>query len=149
MRLHRQRCIDKGLRPSSVQTHERHCHEFLMLLAEEGVSSSDGFTISAISKACLRYSAQSCYSVIRLFLRYVYVEGKSDRDYSVVVPKSRSPQPMPSVYSEEELRKIEAAIDRNTLTGKRDYAIVLLATRLGIRPGNIAYITMKELDFQS
>ena len=56
---------------------------------------------------------------------------------------------MPSVYSEEELRKIEAAIDRNTLTGKRDYAIVLLATRLGIRPGNIAYITMKELDFQS
>ena len=77
------------------------------------------------------------------------MEGKSDRDYSVVVPNSRSPQPMPSVYSEEELRKIEAAIDRNTLTGKRDYAIVLLATRLGIRPGNIAYITMKELDFQS
>ncbi len=149
LRLHRQRCIDKGLRPSSVQTHERHCREFLMLLAEEGVSNSGGFTTSAISKACLRYSSQSCYSVIRLFLRYVFEEGKSDRDYSVLVPKFRSPQPMPSVYSEEELRKIEAAIDRNTLTGKRDYAIVLLTTRLGIRPGNIANMTIKELDFRT
>lgn len=147
--IHRQRCIDKGLRLSSVQTHERYCREFLLLLSEEGVSDSCGFTTAAISRACLRYSAQSCYSVIRLFLRYVFEEGKSDRDYSVVVPKFRSPQPMPSVYSEEELRKIEAAIDRNTLTGKRDYAIVLLTTRLGIRPGNIANMTIKELDFRT
>jgi len=147
--FHRQRCIDKGLRPSSVQTHERYCREFLLLLAEEGVLDSSGFTASSISKACFRYSSQSCYSVIRLFLRYVFEEGKSDRDYSVLVPKFRSPQPMPSVYSEEELRKIEAAIDRNTLTGKRDYAIVLLTTRLGIRPGNIANMTLKELNFQS
>lgn len=54
LRLHRQRCIDKGLRPSSVQTHERHCREFFILLAEKCVSDSGIFTPSAISKACLR-----------------------------------------------------------------------------------------------
>jgi len=147
--LHRQKCIDKGLRSSSVQTHERHCREFLWLLAEAGVNDSDGFTTSAISKACLRFPSKSCFSVVRLFLRYVFEEGMSDRDYSVVVPRFRSPQPMPSVYSVEELRKIESAIDRESLTGKRDYAIVLLTTRLGIRPGNIATMTMNELNFSS
>ncbi len=147
--LHRQKCIDKGLRLSSVQTHERRCREFLWLLAEEGVNDSDGFTTTVISKACLRFSSKSCFSIVRLFLRYVFEEGKSDRDYSVVVPRFRSPQPMPSVYSVEELRQIESSINRESLTGKRDYAIVLLTTRLGIRPGNIATMTMNELDFQS
>lgn len=146
---HKHKCIEKGLRFSSVQTHERYCQEFLWLLAAEGIEDSDGFTTAAISKACLHFSSKSCFSVVRLFLRYIFDEGMSDRDYSVIVPRFRAPQPMPSVYTVEELRQIESAIDRRSITGKRNYAIVLLVTRLGIRSGDIATMTMNNLDFQS
>jgi len=45
---------------------------------------------------------------------------------------------MPSVYSEDEIRQMEAAIDRSLPPGKRNYAILLLAGRLGIHTGDIA-----------
>ena len=48
---------------------------------------------------------------------------------------------MPSVYSVEEIKRMEAALNRETPCGKRNYAILLLATRLGIRSGDIGAMT--------
>jgi integrase len=55
---------------------------------------------------------------------------------------------MPSVYSEDEIRQMEAAIDRATPVGKRDYALVLLGTRLGLRLNDIRTLNFNELDFE-
>jgi integrase len=54
---------------------------------------------------------------------------------------------MPTVYSEEEILRIESAVKRSTSVGKRDYAIVLLATRLGLRLDDIRTMGFDELDF--
>lgn len=142
-------CLEKGLHPGSIWTYDRHCREFLRLLAEESVSNGSGFTTSAVSAACLKLPSKSYFSPVRTFLRYLYDEGELERDYSAIIPRYKKPQPMPSVYSVDEIRKIEMAIDRDSPSGKRNYAVVLLATRLGIRSGNIAMLSMDELDFQS
>ena len=44
---------------------------------------------------------------------------------------------------------MEAALNRETPCGKRNYAMSLLATRLGVRSGDIAAMTLDELDFET
>ena len=62
-----------------------------------------------------------------------------------IVPKEKTLQmcirdrPYPSVYTAEEIQKIENSVDQSSPHGKRDYAALLLATRLGIRSGEDVY----------
>src|SRR5699024_11571966 len=70
------------------------------------------------------------------------------RDYSGVVPLFKRPQPYPSVYTAEEMLTIENSVDQDSPHEERDYAALLLATRLGIRSGDISSMTFKELDFE-
>jgi integrase len=56
---------------------------------------------------------------------------------------------MPTVYSEDEIRKMESAIDRSSPVGIRDYAIILLSTRLGLRLDDIRTIGFDNLDFEN
>ncbi len=101
-----------------------------------------------VSCACLALKSNYYLSAIHTFLRFLAEEGYTQRDYSCIVPLFKRPQPMPPVYSEAEIRRIEAAVDRQGPHGKRDYAALLLATRLGTRGGDIATLTFEELDFK-
>jgi integrase len=86
-------------------------------------------------------------ATVKTFVRFLSENGFTNRDYSAVVPPYKRPQPIPSIYSEDEIRKFEAAVRTNR--NRRDYAVVLLATRLGIRSGDIARITFDDLDFNN
>lgn len=81
-------------------------------------------------------------SIIKSFLRYLYDEEILVKDLSLVVPKDnykRQPR-LPSTYTKEEIAVILNSIDRSTSRGKRDYAIVLFAVRLGMRASDISTI---------
>lgn len=80
-------------------------------------------------------------------MRYLSDEGIIAADYSTVVPHFSKPYVIPTVYSIEEIKKIEAVIDRTTLLGLRDYAMILLASRLGMRSGDIVLLRHKDIDF--
>lgn len=54
---------------------------------------------------------------------------------------------LPSFYSPQEVIKLESSIDRSTAVGKRDYAMVLLASRLGIRSGDICSLKFSNIDW--
>ena len=142
-------CASGHFSETSLIKYDRHCRKFLKAMADNGVSGKADFTVSAVSTACLRMPGNYVFPDIRRFLSFLYEEGELQRDYAAVIPKVREAQPMPSVYSVEEMRRIEAAFDRDTASGKRNYAITLLMTRLGIRPGDIAKMSLSELDFQS
>ena len=79
-------------------------------------------------------------SIIRNFLRYLYDNGKTIKDLSLVVPNDNyKKQPrLASTYTKEEVRSILNSIDRSTSRGKRDYAIIMLAVRLGLRASDIS-----------
>jgi len=84
--------------------------------------------------------------IIRSFLRYAYDAKKTSTDLSLVVPHDNyTKQPkLPSTYTKEEAVKILAAPDRSTSTGKRNYAILLLIVRLGLRASDV-----RELQFDN
>ncbi|HUZ57641.1 MAG TPA: site-specific integrase [Hanamia sp.] len=56
---------------------------------------------------------------------------------------------LPSVYSKSEVFQIEASIRRSDATGKRDYAMMLLATRLGLRASDIAHLSFANMDWEN
>ncbi|WP_049895991.1 tyrosine-type recombinase/integrase [Oribacterium sp. NK2B42] len=104
---------------------------------------------ASISQACIKITYQGLWGEIRLFLRYLNDYEGVNSDYSTLVPHYRKPYVIPSVYSIEEIRRIEEIIDTSTLLGKRDYAMILLASRMGMRSGDIVKLKIKDVENRS
>jgi len=154
LQLYKQYCTGSGNSPRTVHLNESNSRRFLKLLADDGIRDSDGITSAAVSAALLRVASVRALPAIRAFLRFLAENEYLERDYSFLVPHVRPPQPIPSIYSVEEIQRIEAqvqydAINGVTSVGKRNYAMLLMATRLGLRPCDIVSLTFSELDFQA
>ncbi len=86
---------------------------------------------------------------LKCFLRYLFKSGTLIHDFSIFVPSVRKSKPIPSVYTKEETEQLLSSVNIEGNTGKRDYAIILLALRLGIRSGDITNLLLSDIDFQS
>jgi integrase len=89
--------------------------------------------------------------VLRWFMRYLFVQGVVDRDWSERVPRFRRARPerLPSIWTPEEVEALLASVDRASAVGKRDYAVLLLACRLGMRAGDIRALRLENLCWES
>jgi integrase/recombinase XerD len=77
----------------------------------------------------------------------IYMKEKIlEKDYSYVVPQNRIDKTsrIPSAYSKEEVQKLLNAVDRGNPKGKRDYAMLLLASGLGMRAGDICSLSFRN-----
>ena len=146
---YRRHCEKNGLRDGSIALYLKEDRWFLHNLAQCGCEDAPQINSSGIVTACLKLTSNSYLSTVRTFLRFLADGGYTDRDYSYVVPPYKRPQPIPSVYSEDEIRQMELGVNRRIPVGKRDYAILLLATRLGLRLGDIRKLSFNKLDFQN
>jgi site-specific recombinase XerD len=84
--------------------------------------------------------------VLRSTLRYLHSTGIIATDLSAVLPKIRYSKKakIPSAYTKDEIEQMIASIDRGNPKGKRDYALILLAARLGLRASDIANLTFSS-----
>jgi site-specific recombinase XerD len=89
-------------------------------------------------------------SDVRSFLRFLTMRGILQKDLSVELPKIRVPRDatIPSVWDHELLVRLLGAVDRSSPKGKRDYAILLLACRLGLRAGDIRTLKLDQLHWE-
>ena len=62
-------------------------------------------------------------------------------------PPQRLRTKLPTVWSEEQIEQLINSIDITTPIGKRDYAIILLGARLGLRIGDILSLTFNDIDW--
>lgn len=86
-------------------------------------------------------------TALRSFLRFLFMSGRTSRDLSASVPticKYRHIVP-PTFLRSEEVERILAKTDRSTSTGRRDYAILLLLARLGLRAGEIIALELDDI----
>lgn len=86
-------------------------------------------------------------NILRGLLSYLYAERVLTTDYSGIVPKNNyKHQPkLPSTYTDEEIYALLESVDRGNPKGKRDYAMLLLATRLGLRASDICGLTFDNI----
>ena len=84
---------------------------------------------------------------LRDFFKYLYGAEIIDVDLSSMMPKDnyKAQAKLPSTYTAEEVEKLLSSVDRNNAVGKRDYAIILLAARLGLRASDIANLKFENV----
>lgn len=84
---------------------------------------------------------------VRSFLRFLHSEQILKKDISGCLPclKSRKQTRIPSVWNRDDLQKLLDAIDRGNPSGKRDYAIILLVARLGLRSIDVKNLTLSDI----
>jgi integrase len=86
---------------------------------------------------------------VRSFLRFAGSDGLVDGAVLEAVPavKSSRQARIPSVWDPADVTKILQAVDRGNPCGKRDYAIILLITRLGLRGIDVKRLRFGDLDW--
>lgn len=89
-------------------------------------------------------------SDVGAFLRFLTMRGILQKDLSVELPRIRIPRDakIPSVWEQELVVRLLKAVDRSSTKGKRDYAILLLACRLGMRVGDIRTLQLDQIHWQ-
>lgn len=80
------------------------------------------------------------------FLRYAYKRNLTEVNLSLVVPSVRRHSCVPTVYTLEEVEKLLVSINRTSEMGKRNYAMTLIAARLGLRAGDIANLKFDNIN---
>ena len=137
----------------TINEYEQNLFRFLCFL-----NSNNILTISALHQIHILNYLRSIDSrtlslshiairILRDFFKHLYSNNLIDIDYSGMMPKDgyKNQAKLPSTYSKEEIEKLITSIDRSCATGKRNYAIILLAARLGLRASDIANLKFENL----
>jgi integrase/recombinase XerD len=88
---------------------------------------------------------------LRSFLQYVQYRGKAKQDLAAAVPvvANWSMASLPRAIAADQVRQLLDSIERRTALGRRDYAIVLLLARLGLRAGEVVSLELDDIDWQA
>ncbi|WP_442587642.1 site-specific integrase [Pedobacter sp. AW31-3R] len=94
---------------------------------------------------------QNTLMTVRGFTKYLFEQKILAKDYAQGIPryKSVSQAKLPSTYTKEEIERLIASADRFSAIGKRNYAIILLAARLGLRASDICRLKFENLHWQT
>lgn len=86
---------------------------------------------------------------LRALLRFFFITGVTAHDLSAATLVIRSPQPsrLPVGVSRDEVAALLAGCDRGTSAGLRDYAVLLLLARLGLRAIEVARLRLDDIDW--
>jgi site-specific recombinase XerD len=89
-------------------------------------------------------------TALRSFFRYLRYCGEIQQDLAAAVPcvANWSMPSIPRGIAPEQVRKLLRGIDRSTAVGRRDYAILLLLARLGLRSGEVTFLELDDIDWQ-
>jgi site-specific recombinase XerD len=90
-------------------------------------------------------------TALRSFLQYARYRGEIRLDLATVVPcvANWSMPSIPRGIAPDQVRRLLNQIDRSTAVGRRDYAILLLLARLGLRSGEVAFLELDDIDWKA
>ena len=140
-------CYEKGNKENTLKFKSNVLRAFLKDCIELGCNSLSELQPTTVSKSCLKVNNKDSWAVIRVFLKNLAIIGAINTDLSLLVPHNKHPFKIPTTFTKEEIKKVENIIERCNSSGKRDYAMILMATRLGMRAGDIVNITFENIDF--
>jgi site-specific recombinase XerD len=147
---------DLGLAPSTPTCYLRHVSRFLQERFGDGSVRFDQLVCADITgfirRHTRRYShsrAQQVVTALRAFLRYLRLRGLIDIDLTACVPKVAhwSLAKLPAFLHLDQVNRVLKLCDRRSTIGRRDYAMLLLLARLGLRVGEVAALTLDEINW--
>jgi integrase len=150
----------RGLVPITVHNYCWHAEQFLAALpppALVSVSLLDAGTVTAFMVGFCRdrnvNSAKSMARSVRSFLRFAHATGRTPAGLWGAVPASSGWHlaALPKSVPASDLERLLAVAGRWRLsaTARRDYAILLLLARLGLRRGEVAGLRLDDIDWRA
>jgi integrase/recombinase XerD len=142
----------------TVLTVDAYVSDVRSFLAYRGGSDLAELTAAEVSKAVLgQVAGRSPASVrrygcaLRSFMRYCYFVGLVEHDLSAAaLPVSgRRRSLLPQGITATQAKALLGACDRRRATGRRDYAVIVLMLRLGLRASEVATLRLDDLNWRA
>jgi site-specific recombinase XerD len=149
---------ERGLAPATVVNYVPFARKFLVerfrkreiLLRELQAADISAFVLRhAHTMGCRR--AQLMTTAFRSFFRFLFQCGELQANLAPAVPAVADWRlaTVPKYLNPDEVERVVGSCDRQTSTGRRDYAILLLLARLGLRAGEIVALQLEDIDWRA
>ena len=146
-----------GIIPKSIQISRLYLFRFFSFLETKNIHSMDAITVPIVLdflKSLSTFEKPTINAImraVRLYLKYCYENGFIQDN---LFPKLPNPHynrnsRLPSTYTAQEVRDTLSAIDTGNPCGIRDYAIILLLARLGLRSSDVANLRFSNIDWEN
>lgn len=146
-----------GIIPKSIQISRLYLFRFFSFLDTKNIHSMDVITVPVVLdflKSLSTFEKPTINAImraVRLYLKYCYENGFIPDN---LFPKLPNPHynrnsRLPSTYTAQEVRDTLSAIDMGNPCGIRDYAIILLLARLGLRSSDVANLRFSNIDWEN
>lgn len=143
--------------PNTILSHRKSLYQFTDFLDSKGVASFGDMTLEHtniyIKVVLCNYSkgvAALHMGVMRKFLCYLYdteIIADNLADKLIQVKIDHHPSHLPTTLTTDEIERILACVNRESPMGKRDYALLLIAARLGLRGSDIRNLKPENIDW--
>jgi len=147
----------RGLSPATLRCYQRCVSRFLRACFADGPVRFDRLAASDVIDFVQRHArgysfsrGQQGVTALRAFLKYLLQRGKIAIDLSASVPRLAywSLAKLPVYLRGEQVAQILKRTGRTTVSGRRDYAILMLLARLGLRAGEVASLRLDDLNWE-
>jgi site-specific recombinase XerD len=147
----------RGLAPSSIASHVWFLRPFLQELGIATNADVARLSRCEVARYVERYAGDSSATTarimcsrLRVFLRYLHAEGFIAVDLTATLPSIRrtGDERLPSFMPIEKVQRVLDCCDQSTATGRRDYAILMLLARLGLRACEVARLSLDDFDWR-
>jgi integrase/recombinase XerD len=148
---------ERSLASGTVRYYQRFARLFLSRVSTDGELHLGAVTTADVSRfvldECARRSlgsAKTLVMALRSLLRYLHVEGLTPTPLVGAVPPVAPwrPRSLPEGLSGQAVARLLASCDRRSATGRRDYAILVVLARLGLRAGEVAALSLDDIDWR-
>jgi site-specific recombinase XerD len=145
---------ERGLNQATIDNYLPTVRRFLTECFRKRKIIFEKLSARDIPKFVLHYAhtmspgrAKTMVNALRSFFRFLHQNGEIDIDLAAAVPTVARWQfsEIPKFLQPEEVKCVLESCDRSTGTGKRNYAILLLLSRLGLRAGEIVHMELDDI----
>jgi len=148
---------ERSLAPDSVRSYLRTARRFLadVTLDRAGVSGVDAAMVTGFVRRECRgtsfASAKVTVTGLRSLLRFLYLDGTTGTLLTDAVPSPAGWQlaPLPRAISTTELAGLLASCDPSRPLGRRDFAILTMLSRLGLRASEVGALELGDIDWRA
>jgi integrase/recombinase XerD len=149
---------ERGLARPSVESYLHHARPFLA-----GLPVPLGTALAELSAAQVTTfmvghhgewgtgTAKATVTALRSLLRFLHASGRVPYPLAAAVPSVPGWKlaPLPPDVNPDHVAALLASCDRRSAAGRRDYAILVLLSRLGLRAGEVAAIELGDVDWRA
>ena len=146
-----------GIIPKSIRISRLYLYRFFSFLEIKDIHSLAVISVPVVLDFLKSLSAfekptiNTTMRAVRLYLKYCYENGFIQDNLFPKIPNphyNRNSR-LPSTYTAQEVRDTLSAIDTGNPCGIRDYAIILLLARLGLRSSDVANLRFSNIDWEN